>query len=44
MGNGFAASENGFEIPLYYMIMLFTLLVIGPGRISVDNFFFKKNI
>jgi putative oxidoreductase len=37
-GNGFSAGDNGFEIPLYYAIMLFTLLVYGPGKISVDYF------
>jgi putative oxidoreductase len=35
--NGFEAGENGFEIPLYYLIMLFTLLVYGGGRLSLDN-------
>ncbi len=34
--NGFEAGSNGFEIPLYYLIMLMTLFFIGPGRISVD--------
>ncbi len=34
--NGFAAGSNGFEIPLYYFLMLFLLLIYGPGRISVD--------
>jgi len=32
---GFEAGNNGFEIPLYYMIMLFTLLVYGGGNISL---------
>ncbi len=36
--NGFNASDNGYEIPLYYMIMLFTLLINGAGRISADYF------
>lgn len=43
--NGFAAGDNGFEIPLYYLLMLFVLFVIGPGRISIDhliNSFRKK--
>ncbi len=35
--NGFAAGDNGYEIPLYYFLMLFTLFVMGPGRISVDH-------
>jgi putative oxidoreductase len=36
-GNGFEATKNGVEIPLYYTIMLFTLFIIGPGRISLDQ-------
>ena len=35
--NGFEAGNNGFEIPLYYLIMLFTLLIYGGGKISLDN-------
>ena len=42
IGNGFSAGANGFEIPLYYLIMLFTLVVYGPGRISIDGLI--KNI
>ncbi|MDH6253817.1 putative oxidoreductase [Chryseobacterium sp. H1D6B] len=38
--NGFEAGENGFEIPLYYMIMLFTLVVYGSGKISLDYLLF----
>ena len=40
--NGFHASNNGFEIPLYYMIMLFLLLTTGPGKFSLDETLFKK--
>jgi len=36
-GNGFNAGDNGSEIPLYYLLMLFTLIIMGPGRISVDH-------
>lgn len=35
--NGFNASDNGFEIPLYYLIMLLTLFVFGAGRLSADS-------
>jgi putative oxidoreductase len=35
-GNGFAAGDNGFEIPLYYLLMLFALVIYGGGRISID--------
>lgn len=36
-GNGFEAGNNGFEIPLYYFLMLFALMVYGGGRYSVDS-------
>lgn len=42
LNNGFEAGNNGFEIPLYYLIMLFALLIYGPGRLSVDNILSKK--
>lgn len=37
LGNGFESGNNGFEIPLYYILMLFALLVNGAGKISLDN-------
>jgi len=37
LGNGFEAGNNGFEIPVYYMLMLFALLVNGAGKISLDH-------
>ncbi|HPE56751.1 MAG TPA: DoxX family protein [Bacteroidales bacterium] len=42
LGNGFNAGDNGFEIPLYYLLMLFALLVYGPGRISIDHLIGKS--
>lgn len=39
---GFEAANNGFEIPLYYLLMLFILVIYGPGKISIDNFLKKK--
>ena len=41
-GNGFSAGNNGFEIPLYYLLMLFALMVYGSGRISVDAIIGKR--
>lgn len=41
--NGFAAGDNGYEIPLYYLLMLFALLVYGSGKYSVDYFINKKH-
>jgi len=44
--NGFQAGNNGYEIPLYYLAMLLSLLISGPGKYSVDALiekFVKKN-
>ena len=35
--NGFPAGDNGFEIPLYYFLMLFALVIYGPGKFSLDH-------
>lgn len=40
--NGFAAGDNGFEIPLYYIIMLIVLIINGPGKLSLDHIIYKK--
>lgn len=40
---GFPASENGYEIPLYYLLMLLTLIAFGSGKISVDQLIQKLN-
>ncbi len=42
LSNGFSAGDNGFEIPLYYMLMLFVLVAHGAGKFSVDYFIQKK--
>ena len=34
--------QNGYELVLYYMLMLFVLLTHGAGKISIDNFINKK--
>ena len=39
--NGFEAGNNGYEIPLYYLLMLLTLLIKGAGKISLDRIFKK---
>ena len=42
LNNGFEAGNNGFEIPLYYFLMLFVLVVNGAGKISVDNLISRR--
>ena len=40
--NGFAAGENGFEIPLYYLFMLLVIFTQGAGKASIDYFIKPK--
>ena len=39
--NGFSAVNNGFEIPLYYLIFLIIFATHGAGKYSLDRVFFK---
>jgi putative oxidoreductase len=41
--NGFAAGDNGFEIPLYYMLFLAIFASFGAGRFSLDHLLFGKD-
>ena len=36
LGNGFEAGNNGFEIPVYYILLLLLVLIYGAGKFSVD--------
>lgn len=38
LGNGFEAGNNGFEIPVYYILLLLVILIYGAGKYSVDYF------
>lgn len=40
--NGFECGNNGFEIPVYYILFLTIFISHGPGRFSLDNFIFAK--
>lgn len=42
LSNGFAVSNNGFEIPLYYLLFLSVLLTHGSGKFSLDKLLFEK--
>ena len=35
-GSGYNVCENGFKLPLIYLIMLLPLLFSGPGKLSLD--------
>ncbi|OIP56512.1 MAG: DoxX family protein [Helicobacteraceae bacterium CG2_30_36_10] len=42
--HGFSAGDNGFEIPLYYMLFLFIFVTNGAGKFSLDRLIFgEKN-
>ena len=38
--HGFNAGDNGFEIPMYYMIFLLIFVSHGAGRFSLDHLIF----
>ncbi|MEK6658377.1 MAG: DoxX family protein [Campylobacterota bacterium] len=40
--NGFSAGDNGFEIPLYYMLFLLIFVSHGAGKFSLDRLFFDE--
>jgi len=40
LANGFSAGNNGFEIPLYYMIFLLIFIGSGAGKFSLDRLVF----
>ena len=39
--HGFSVANNGFEIPLYYLIFLLILATHGAGKYSLDHLLFK---
>mgnify|MGYP006301315173 CR=1 FL=1 len=39
---GFSAGDNGFEIPLYYMLFLLIFMSHGAGKISLDHILLRK--
>jgi len=36
-GNGYNVCDNGFKLPLLFMIMFVPLILNGPGKLSVDH-------
>jgi putative oxidoreductase len=40
--HGFAAGDNGFEIPLYYMLFLAIFASFGAGKLSLDHLLFGE--
>ncbi len=42
LGHGFSAGDNGFEIPLYYMLFLALFASLGAGKLSLDYLLFAE--
>jgi putative oxidoreductase len=36
-GNGYNVCDNGFKLPLIYLLMCIPLLLSGPGKLSLDH-------
>jgi len=42
LAHGYSAGDNGFEIPLYYLLLLFIFISHGAGKYSLDHLIFGK--
>ena len=40
--HGFSAVNNGFEIPLYYLLFLMIFMTFGAGKFSLDHLLFGQ--
>ncbi len=36
-GNGYNVCDNGYKLPLIYLIILLVLFFSGPGKLSIDH-------
>jgi putative oxidoreductase len=41
-GNGYNVVDNGFKLPLIYLIMFIPLLLSGPGKLSLDHWIARR--
>ena len=41
-GHGYNVCQNGFKLPLIYLIMFLPLVFSGPGKLSVDHWLWNK--
>jgi putative oxidoreductase len=41
-GNGYNVCDNGWKLPLIYLIMLLPLLLSGPGKLSLDHWIARR--
>lgn len=36
-GNGYNVCDNGFKLPLMYLVLFLPLIFSGPGKLSIDH-------
>lgn len=36
-GNGYNVCDNGWKLPLIYLVMFLPLMLTGPGKLSLDH-------
>lgn len=41
-GNGYNVCDNGFKLPLIYLVMFVPLLLSGPGKLSLDHWLVRR--
>ena len=41
-GNGYNVCDNGYKLPLMYLVMFVPLLLSGPGKLSLDHWLGRR--
>lgn len=41
-GHGYNVCDNGFKLPLMYLVLFLPLLLSGPGRLSIDHLIARR--
>jgi len=41
-GHGYNVCDNGFKLPLMYLLMFLPLIFSGPGKLSLDHLISKR--
>ena len=41
-GNGYNVCDNGYKLPLMYLVMFVPLLLSGPGKLSLDHYWLAR--
>lgn len=40
-GNGYNVCDNGYKLPLIFLLMLLPLILNGPGKLSLDHVIYR---